>query len=71
MQKAFTNFSNAQKKVFPAFSFQFYPTANYKFSFYISLCEINSIKIQTMGLVLNRYIYFDVIIRHRLKKISS
>ena len=53
MQKAFTNFSNAQKKVFPAFSFQFYSTANCKFSFYISRCEINSIKIQTMSLVLN------------------
>ena len=51
--KKLSKFSDAQKKVFHAFSFQLYSTANSKFPFYILLCEINCIKIQTMGLVLN------------------
>ena len=33
-------FSNAHKKVFHAFSFQLCSTANSKFSFNVSLCEI-------------------------------
>ena len=45
--------SKLQKKVFHAFSFQVCSTANSKFSSYISLCDINFIKIQTMSLVLS------------------
>ena len=47
-----SKFSNTQKKVFHAFSFKLCSTANSKFSFYVSLCEINCIKSQTIGLVL-------------------
>ena len=49
MEKAFQG-SNAQKKVFHAFSFKLCSTANSKFFFYVSLCEINCIKIQTISL---------------------
>ena len=49
--KKLSKFSNAQKNVFRAFSLQLRFTANSKFSFYDSLREINSIKIQTMSLV--------------------
>ena len=75
--KKFSKFSNAQKKVFNAFSFQLCSTANSKFSFNVSLCEINCIKIQTISLVSKTicfsrgslsFIYFDVIVRQRLKK---
>ena len=48
-----SKYSYAPKKVFHAFSLQLCSTANSKFSFYVSLCEINCIKIQTMSLVLN------------------
>ena len=75
--KKLSKFSNAQKKVFLIF-FQLCSIANSKFSFYISLCAINCIKIKTMSLVLNVsiyfsrdslcFIYFDVIIPQRLKK---
>ena len=34
--------------------------ANSTFSFYVSLCEINCIKIQTMSLVLNLSILADI-----------
>ena len=77
--KKFSKFSHLEKKVFYAFSFQLCSTANPKFSF-VSLCEINCIKIQTMSLVSKSiyfsrdslcFIYFDVIIRQRLKKSSS
>ena len=79
--KKLSKFCNAQKKVSHAFSFQLCSTANSKFSFYVSLCEINCIKIQTVSLVvLNLSIlaeifcifpYFDVIIRQRLKKVEA
>ena len=45
--------SKLQKKVFHAFSSQVCSTANSKFSSYISICDINCIKIQTMSLVLS------------------
>ena len=48
-----SKYSYASKKVFHAFSLQLCSTANSKFSFYVSLREINCIKIQTMSLVLN------------------
>ena len=48
-----SKYSYASKKVFHAFSLRLCSTANSKFSFYVSLCEINCIKIQTMSLVLN------------------
>ena len=75
--KKFSKFSNAQKKIFNAFSFQLCSTANSKFSFNVSLCGINCIKIQTISLVSKTicfsrgslsFIYFDVIVRQRLKK---
>ena len=47
--KMLSKFSNVQKN----FSFQLYSTAKSKFSFYVSLCEINCIKIDTIILVLN------------------
>ena len=59
MEKAFQVF-NAQEKVFHAFSFQLCSTANSKFSFYVSLCEINCIKIQT-SLVLNPSILAETV----------
>ena len=75
----FSKFSNAQKKVFHAFSFQLCSTANSKFSFNVSLCEINCIQIQTVSLVSKSiyfsrdslcFIYFDVIIRQRLRLVE-
>ena len=67
-----SKFSDAKKKKILAFSFQLCSTAN---SFYISFCEINLIKIQTMSLVLNLFyerlfVFYllYVIIRQRLKK---
>ena len=41
-------FSNAQKKILHAFSFQLCSTANSKFSFNVSLYEINCIKVETV-----------------------
>ena len=49
MEKAF----QVTEKSFPCFFFQVCSTANSKFSSYISLCDINFIKIQTMSLVLS------------------
>ena len=75
--KKLSKFSSAQINVFHAFSFHFCSTANSKFSFCVSLREINCIKNQTMSLnsksiYFSRYclcfIYFDVIIHQRLKK---
>ena len=75
--KKLSKFFNAQKKVFYALSFQLCSAANSKFSFYVSLCEINCIKIQAMSLVSKSiyfsrdslcFIYFDVIICQWLKK---
>ena len=75
--KKLSKFFNAQKKVFYALFFQLCSAANSKFSFYVSLCEINCIKIQAMSLVSKSiyfsrdslcFIYFDVIICQRLKK---
>ena len=51
--KMLSKFSNVQKNVFHNFSFQLFSTAKSKFSFYVSLCEINCIKIDTIILVLN------------------
>ena len=48
--KKLSKFSNAQKKLFHAFSFQLCSTENSKFYFYVSLCESNCIKIQTISL---------------------
>ena len=56
-----SKFSNAQKKVSHVFSFQPCSTTNSKFSFYFKLGEINCIKIQTMGLVLNRSIIAEIL----------
>ena len=73
--KSFPSFPVHRKKFF--FSFQLCSTANSKFSFHVSLCEINCFKIETMCLVskciyFNRdslcSIYFDGIIRQPLKK---
>ena len=38
--KRFPSLPMNSKKVFHAFSFQLYSTANFKFSFNVSLCEI-------------------------------
>ena len=63
-------------KFFHAFSFQICSTVNSKFYFSVSLFEINCIKIQAISVVYNPinftrdslcFIYFDVIIRQRLK----
>ena len=68
------------EKVFRAFSFQLCSTASSKFSFYVSLCEINCIKIQTISLASESiyfsrdslcFIYFDIIIHQRPKKKSK
>ena len=75
MGKAFQVFQCIEKSFFS--SFQLCSTANSKFSFHVSLCEINCFKIETMCLVskciyFNRdslcSIYFDGIIRQPLKK---
>ena len=78
--KKLSKFSNAQKKSLPMlFFFQLRSTANSKFSFCVSLCEINCIKTQIISLVLNPstfyfirgslcFTHFNVIIRQRLKK---
>ena len=77
LQKKLPKLSNAQKKVSHALSFQLCSTANPEFSFYILLCEINSIKTETVSLVSKCiyfrrdslcFIYFDVIICQQLKK---
>ena len=75
-----SKFSNAQKNVSHAFSYQLCSTASSKFSLYASLCEINCIKIQAMSLVSKSiyfsgdslcFIYFDVIMHQRLKKVQA
>ena len=74
--KKFSKFPNAQKNIFHASSFQLCSIGNSEFSFCVSLCEINYIKIQKIRLVLNLsisaeifcFIYFDVVIRQLLKK---
>ena len=53
-----SKFSNTQKNVSHAFSYQLCSTASSKFSLYVSLCEINCIKIQAMSLV-SKSIYFS------------
>ena len=79
MKKAFQIFQRTKKKFFHAFFFQLRSTANSKFSFCVSLCEINCIKTQIISLVLNPstfyfirgslcFTHFNVIIRQRLKK---
>ena len=74
--KKLSKFSNAKKK-FSMLFFQLLSTGNFKFSFNVSLFEINCIKIQTINLVSKSIyisrgslclIYFDVIIRQRLKE---
>ena len=50
---------NAQKKVFHAFSFELYSTANSKFSF-ASLCEINCIKSLNLSLNSSKSVYFSI-----------
>ena len=76
MEKVFQVFQ-CIKKSFHGFSFQFCSTANSKFYFYVSLCEINCIKIQTIGRLgsilaeILCFVYFDGIIRQRLKKSSG
>ena len=57
--KKLSNCSNAQKTAFHAFSLQLCSTTNSKFSFHVSLCEINSIKIQTVSLA-SKSIYFSI-----------
>ena len=47
MEKAFQVFQ-WKKKVFHVFPCQLCSTANSTFSFYVSLCEINCIKIETI-----------------------
>ena len=56
-----SKYSYASKKVFHAFSLQLCSTANSKFSFYVSLCEINCIKIQTVSLILNVTILAEIL----------
>ena len=53
LRKKLSKFSNAQRKVFHAISFQLCSTAYSKFSLNVSLREINCIKILTISLVLN------------------
>ena len=74
--KSFPSFpTNAQRKVFHAFSFQLCSTANSKLSFNVSLCEINCIKLQTISLVSKSiysgrdslcFIYFDFDVTFKL-----
>ena len=80
LRKKFFKICNAQKNVFHAFCFQLCSSVSSKFSFFVSLCEINCIKIQTTCLVSKciyfsrdplLLIYFDVIIRQRLKKVQA
>ena len=60
MEKAFLVFQCTEKS-FPCYFFQLCSTANSKFSFYVSLCEINCIKIQTISLVLNLSILVEIL----------
>ena len=74
--KKFFKFSNAQKKVFHAFTFRLCSTANSKFSFYISLYEINCIRIRTMNLVLNLSILAEILcvlftVSHNLQRLKK
>ena len=49
--KRLSKFSNEQKKVFHAYSFQLCSKANSKFAFNVSLYEINCFKFETLSLV--------------------
>ena len=49
--KMLSKFCNAQKKSFPWFFFSTCSTASSKFSFYVSLCEINCVTIQTISFI--------------------
>ena len=72
-----SKFSNEQKKVFHAYSFQLCSKANSKFAFNVSLYEINCFKFETLSLVSKSiyfswnslsFIYGDFIIRQWPKK---
>ena len=75
--KRLSKFSNEQKNIFHAYSFQLCSKANSKFAFNVSLYEINCFKFETLSLV-SKSIYFswdslcfidcDVIICQRQKK---
>ena len=79
LRKKLSKFSNAQKKVFQAFSFQLCSTANSKCSYYVSLSEINCIKILTMSIVWNLsilakilcFIYFTSTFASDWKKVQA
>ena len=58
--KKLSKFSNSLENVFQAFSFQLCFTVNSKFSFYVSLFEINCIKIQAISLVQNLSILAEI-----------
>ena len=57
---AHCKFSDTQKKVFLGLPFQLCSTANSTFSFYISLSEINCIKVHAMILALNLSILAEI-----------
>ena len=60
MEKDFQVFQYTEKN-FPCVFFQLCSTANFKFSFYVSLYETNCIKIQTISLVLNLSILEEIL----------
>ena len=62
MEKAFQVFQCTEKS-FPCFLFSNSAncSANSKFSFYVSLCEFNCIKILTISLVLNLSILAEIL----------
>ena len=74
MEKA-PKFSNAQKEVFHAFSFRLCSTASSKFSFMFHFVKLITLKSENKSSFKSIYfstdslcfIYFDVIIRQRLK----
>ena len=53
--KKLSKFSSERKKVFHAFSFQLFSTANSESSFNASICEINPFKIQTSNRTVNKF----------------
>ena len=78
--KKVSKFCDAQKKFSVLFLFSFVPQQVLNFFFYVSLCEINCIKIQTISLASESiyfsrdslcFIYFDIIIHQRPKKKSK
>ena len=60
MEKAFQVFQYTKKKFPMLFLFNFVPQQILNFLF-VSLCEINWIKIQTISLVLNLYILAEIL----------